>query len=107
MTITTGGPAFPRPAGDYSGTRHGNTAQEGMTLRDYFAARAMQGALGNMRGQFGRDHADANMNLAVASYAIADAMLTARKSAAKQADHICPGCGVKGWTGNCDKCIPY
>ena len=19
----------------------------------------------------------------------------------------CPGCGCKGWTANCDKCIPY
>jgi hypothetical protein len=33
-------PAFPRP---YSGTTQ--FAQEGMTLRDYFAAKAMQGLL--------------------------------------------------------------
>lgn len=21
--------------------------------------------------------------------------------------HICPGCGNKGWSANCDQCIPY
>ena len=40
--INDGGPAFPRPAGDFNGSRHGNGAQTGMTLRDYFAAKAMQ-----------------------------------------------------------------
>lgn len=106
MSTETGGPAFPvHPASAMDGQLVRET--QGMTLRDYFAARAMQGALGNVRGQFGRNHADANMNLAVASYAIADAMLAARESAAKQADHICPGCGCTGWTGNCDQCIPY
>jgi len=77
---------------------------QGMTLRDYFAARAMQGVLGNTKGQFGRGYPDANMNLAVASYAIADAMLAARESAAKQADHTCPGCGGKGWPASCNQC---
>jgi hypothetical protein len=37
MDKDTGGPAFPRP---FSGTTQ--YAQEGMTLRDYFAAKAMQ-----------------------------------------------------------------
>jgi hypothetical protein len=22
-------------------------------------------------------------------------------------EHICPGCGAKGWTANCDQCVPY
>ncbi|NWC74256.1 Arc family DNA-binding protein [Pseudomonas sp. P7759] len=22
-------------------------------------------------------------------------------------EHICPGCGTKGWTANCDQCVPY
>ena len=24
-----------------------------------------------------------------------------------QPEYICEGCGSNGWTGNCDKCIPY
>lgn len=73
MTITTGGPAFPRPAGDYSGTRHGNTAQEGMTLRDYFAAKAMQAYLSRADADLThrQDHAES-------AYAAADAMLEVR-----------------------------
>lgn len=26
---------------------------------------------------------------------------------AEETKHICDGCGSNGWTGNCDKCIPY
>src|SRR5690606_15393487 len=81
MSTETGGPAFPiHPASAMDGQLVRET--QGMTLRDYFAARAMQGVLGNTKGQFGRGYPDANMNLAVASYAIADAMLAARESAA-------------------------
>lgn len=50
----------------------------GMTLRDYFAARAMQGLISNTRGSFGKGYPQENLNLALASYAIADAMLKAR-----------------------------
>lgn len=49
-TKNTGGPAFPRPAGDYNGTRHGNGAQVGISMRDYFAAKAIQGLLANPGG---------------------------------------------------------
>jgi hypothetical protein len=43
----TGGPAFPAPSGwDSQGNWCRNyTDSEGMTLRDYFAAKAMQGIL--------------------------------------------------------------
>jgi len=59
----TGGPAFPSPT-------DGMLDNEGMTLRDYFAAKAMQGfiAAGRFQG-----HA----SCAVDSYAMADAMLKA------------------------------
>lgn len=55
-------PAFPTPA-------H-NLQNDGMTLRDYFAAKAMQGfvANGNTNVQ----------EIAQASYIVADAMLKAR-----------------------------
>ena len=38
MSIETGGPAFPHPAG----WRRDPHISDGMTLRDYFAAKAMQ-----------------------------------------------------------------
>ena len=85
--INTGGPAFPRPAGDYNGTKNGNGAQAGMTLRDYFAAKAMQAALS------GVEHEDSRGELlsmstdwydchAAHAYAMADAMLKAREGGA-------------------------
>jgi len=62
-------PAFPRP---YSGTSQ--FAQEGMTLRDYFAAKAMQGLLASNRDLSWRE-------LGGLSYDAADAMLKARSEA--------------------------
>lgn len=60
----TGGPAFPCL---------GNDTYKGMTLRDYFAAKAMQSM--NSRP----DYEDASAILiAVDAYALADAMLEAR-----------------------------
>ncbi len=68
MSKDTGGPAFPRP---FSGTTQ--YAQEGMTLRDYFAAKAMQGMLAcSIQPQSGADM------YARDAYQVADAMLKAR-----------------------------
>lgn len=68
-----GGPAFPCTGkiGEVSGA----------SMRDWFAAKALNALLGGApRGaSFGVDHMDTNMNYALASYAIADAMLEARK----------------------------
>jgi hypothetical protein len=61
MDKKTGGPAFPTPA-------H-NLQNDGMTLRDYFAAKAMQGLM---------DAAMPTPEIAAAAYAMADAMLKAR-----------------------------
>lgn len=63
-----GGPAFPENVP----TQHGNRSIGGMTLRDYFAAKAMQGLLasdvvGPMHEFVGR------------AYEIADMMLKARE----------------------------
>ena len=60
---TTGGPAFPR-AGDFN-------PQIGMTLRDYFAAKAMQG--------FCAGNSTNVQEIAKAAYIVADAMLKARE----------------------------
>ncbi len=71
-TKDNGGPAFPH-------SRLGSDA-DGMTLRDYFAAKALQGMLCN--GFVPSQSQDANRphyNYAKHAYAIADAMLEARK----------------------------
>ena len=48
------------------------TPQNGMTLRDYFAAKAMQAILSNP------EYGDEDDSLAGAAYYVADAMLKAR-----------------------------
>ena len=72
VKIETGGPAFPQPFYDEKG--HVIDGFAGMTLRDYFAAKAMQGMLaacsGWSEGQQER--------LAKCSYAMADEMIKAR-----------------------------
>ena len=50
MTTNTGGPAFPAPAG-----RLTPITDQGMTLRDYFAAKAMQAQLIGYKGEWGSD----------------------------------------------------
>jgi len=65
--INDGGPAFPRTGWD------GHTSpQSGMSLRDYFAAAALQGLLADGGGSSWE--ADA-----IYAYKIADAMLKARE----------------------------
>ena len=69
----TGGPAFPYE--ERNG--EGNPVRDyfGMTLRDYFAAKAMQ----SMNGR--QDYLDAPASaIALDAYALADAMLKAREA---------------------------
>ena len=70
MKQDTGGPAFPA-------TNHHGHKLEDMTLRDYFAAKAMQGLLAN--SQLPADPSGEKLALVV--YAIADHMLKARNAA--------------------------
>ena len=63
MKKETGGPAFPT-----------GTAFQGMTLRDYFAAKAMQGILSSPQYWIGEDS-----QLVNAAYELADAMLKERE----------------------------
>lgn len=63
----TGGPAFPRP-GDFN-------PQLGMTLRDYFAAKAMQTYMINEVW-----NPDTYKGAAITAYRVADAMLKAREA---------------------------
>ena len=72
MTTETGGPAFPL----YShGTQTLGLNVTGMTLRDYFAAKAMQGAIS---GCSSKGEVIMYSDLAGLSYEVADAMLKAR-----------------------------
>jgi hypothetical protein len=71
-----GGPAFPRA----SNRPYGDHGYDGMTLRDYFAAKALPAALAefyappNHSREVWMDHDD----LAQHVYSVADAMLKAR-----------------------------
>jgi len=69
MTNEIDGPAFP------TNTGLGNHQEEGMTLRDYFAAKAMQALLARLTYGIGDDPTD----VATVAYDYAEAMLKARK----------------------------
>ena len=80
-TIDTGGPAFPLQS---IGPEFA-PGYAGMTLRDYFAAKAMQGLLckGATLWPFGADESDDPTDallMARTAYQIADALLAARKA---------------------------
>lgn len=68
----TGGPAFPINANESAD----RCIYTGMTLRDYFAAKALQGICAN---QDNRAYKNPE-TFAVAAYTLADAMLVARSA---------------------------
>jgi hypothetical protein len=70
MTKQTGGPAFPCEGV----VTNDGILYEGMTLRDYFAAKAMQSAMGTPEL-----NKQSTEEIAIGSYRIADAMLKARE----------------------------
>ena len=73
-----GGPAFPSPVGIYDGKTGG--AVRGITLRDYFAAKALQGFLAHSDCKdVGLGNEDVTNGAALEAYFVADAMLRARQ----------------------------
>ena len=75
MSKSTGGPAFPvplNPGESYQG--HG--PYDGMSLRDYFAAKAMQAWVSDASFLGTEEHIDKAVSI---SYGIADAMLKERE----------------------------
>ena len=69
--INDGGPAFPRTGAD------GHTSpQSGMTMRDYFAAAALQGLLSSIEP----NQLWCGEDVAVTCYRTADTMLKAREA---------------------------
>jgi hypothetical protein len=79
MDKNTGGsafPIFPETSGGHAAAFHG------MTLRDYFAAKAMQGMFANPddgHKMYEMSYADYVKEIARCAYLMADAMLKARK----------------------------
>lgn len=73
--IKTGGPAFPTENARQTGSNSWH--EEGMTLRDYFAAKAMQGLQANPTDEVMNTGLDA---IAQYAYEQADAMLKAREA---------------------------
>ena len=70
--MNTGGPAFPNMA--FGSTRN---EQQGMTLRDYFAAQAIKAFI--EKDEWQSTVSDAAEKVAFNAYAVADAMLKERK----------------------------
>ena len=92
MTKETGGPAFPTGTQCSQNNTTGETLtyqylSDGLTLRDYFAAKAMQGELAAMSDQSEGQSSGLDFDVSEAMmarlsnhwYRIADAMLEARK----------------------------
>jgi len=80
--INTGGPAFPLAGAVFKGTNGqgmGIEASLGMTLRDYFAAKAMQGWLATYPNDMAVQDVSPT-NIADFAYRMADAMLKAREA---------------------------
>lgn len=71
-----GGPAFPTPYQERDGDNWSTSFQNGMTLRDYFAAAALQGSIAASCNNSRDPYPD---NAAKYAYQVADAMLEARK----------------------------
>ena len=80
IAAKTGGPAFPGRAtlDGLSFTDGSDWVHPGATLRDYFAAKAMQGLILNSQGTDGYDFALIQSTGAKLAYEFADAMLKAR-----------------------------
>lgn len=73
-----GGPAFPRAS--YRHIDGFDKAQDGMTLRDYFASKAMQGLIADGHTMFESPRFQGDMTaVAQFAYEMADVMLKARE----------------------------
>lgn len=84
MSKDTSGPAFPSELGPLENDHMIQTGNcqwhhPGMTIRDYFAAKAMQSAYIHYSGDDEATKHWTSAGLAESAYAMADAMLEARK----------------------------
>lgn len=74
MTKDTGGPAFPVQSYVNADGETFESEPQGMTLRDYFAAKAMQAYTSDLDWRMDMS----NEQTAIAAYSMADAMLKVR-----------------------------
>jgi hypothetical protein len=78
MTTETGGPAFPTQTYDHGAAINGIsctvTDDPGMTLRDYFAAKAIPQLMASHGERLAWEH----KHIASEAYCLADAMIEAR-----------------------------
>jgi hypothetical protein len=72
-------PAFPRAGSGPCGLGE----EDGMTLRDYFAAKAMQAILSPSGNHILLGHKDNDQKMAFKAYGVADAMIAMRDGGAK------------------------
>ena len=87
--IDNGGPAFPLATSEYDLSGTNRAEVNGMTLRDYFAAKAMQAIITKLpvvdrESEFGKPVVDKikyNADIAESAYWFADAMIKARGEA--------------------------
>ena len=81
-----GGPAFPRAMSQFDGGTHmigdPEFAQEGMTLRDYFAGQALAGMCSELSSLTNAKQADVLRVVTGSAYEMADAMLAERDKGA-------------------------
>lgn len=77
MTKNTGGPAFPMPEFSIGHAKY-QSREAGMTLRDYFAAKAMQAEIANHPPSYWRSNGNYTF-LSRYAYRMADAMLKERE----------------------------
>lgn len=80
-SFEVGGPAFPQALLNDEGEVYYFHDWKGMSLRDYFAAKALQGLLaGNPETLIAlNEHTKSNGSFSCVAYKMADAMLEARK----------------------------
>ena len=76
MSKNTGGPAFTLPVTDQECCGRFESGYGGMSLRDYFAAKAMQAWVSDASFLGTEEHIDKAVSI---SYGIADAMLKERE----------------------------
>ena len=79
MSNNTGGPAFPSGTDFYGGSNK-EYGKRGLTLRDYFAAKAMQTLLGSEYTSSHGLHEGWMQAMSHEAYMVADAMLKAREA---------------------------
>lgn len=79
MATNTGGPAFPSGT-DFYGGSHKECGKRGLTIRDYFAAKAMQALIAHHGDRMHIVDSDGRTSLHFAAYDHADAMIRAREA---------------------------